>query len=286
MPFVLVGPTRPSRCRRCMVVFTPVGLRAPSGPSWLQTSGSPTVVPSFVFLWWNQWLCQDETGELRDKQVWARQENEQSKSFPHVHDKTTQHDVEMNMSFGYDFGQGWSAEERCNGSVSDAPQPSELATSSSLASTVLPAEVETAYDARFLLTFFSFQFAKLGIGKPQWLIGMRQTYWPLCQYAFCVVFPQTTPMLLHDPNKLFRLAPKSRMNGTTSNSIQLARDTDGCNICTKGCPNGLSGHGRPMLKSMSDLCKYWNFVRKRAPTICGVCMVIYTYSNVTPFQVS
>lgn len=60
------------------------------------------------------------------------------------------------MSSGYDFGWGWSAEERCNNFVSDASQPSELTTSSSLASVVLPVEIVTVYDACFLFTFFSF----------------------------------------------------------------------------------------------------------------------------------
>lgn len=73
-----------------------------------------------------------------------------------MHDETTQHDVGMNVSSSYDFDWGWSAEERCNGSVNDAPQPSELATPSSLASAVQPAKTMTAYDARFLLTLFSF----------------------------------------------------------------------------------------------------------------------------------
>lgn len=73
-----------------------------------------------------------------------------------MHDETTQHDVGMNVSSSYDFGWGWSAEERCNGFVSNAPQPSELATPSSLASTVRHVETVIAYDARFLLTLFSF----------------------------------------------------------------------------------------------------------------------------------
>ena len=98
-------------------------------------------------------------------------------------------------------------------------KPSELATLDFPISTARLARAMIAYVAHFLLTFFPFQLAKPKISQPQWLIGMHQTYWQSCQYAFCVDFPQMVPMLFHNSYGWFRLTSKSRINDTTNNSV-------------------------------------------------------------------
>ena len=77
------------------------------------------------------------------------------------------------MSFGYNSDQGWLAGERCDGSVSDDPQPSKPVTLEFHVSTIRLAEAVTAFDAHFLLAFFPVLLAKPGNGQPQWLIGMH-----------------------------------------------------------------------------------------------------------------
>ena len=76
------------------------------------------------------------------------------------------------MPFDYDSDQGWPAEKGCDGSMSNTPRPSELAGPNFPVLIVQLAKVVIALNAHFLLAFFPFRLAKLGIGRPQWLIGM------------------------------------------------------------------------------------------------------------------
>ena len=71
----------------------------------------------------------------------------------------------MSVSFGYDFGKGWLTEEGYDGFASNAPRPFELVTFDFSISTTRLIGVVTAFDAHFLLVFFPFRLAKLGIGR-------------------------------------------------------------------------------------------------------------------------
>ena len=104
----------------------------------------------------------------------------------------------MSIPFDCDSDQGWSAEKGCDGSVSNAPRPSEPATLNVSVSFIQLAEVVIAFEAHFLLVFFPFRLTKLRIGRPQWLTGM---YWPTCLYVFSSIFPKMAPMLLHNPSR-------------------------------------------------------------------------------------
>lgn len=106
----------------------------------------------------------------------------------HVHDEMTQRAIRMSMPPGYNFVLGWSIEQRYNDSASGLSQPSKLATPNSHALIVQLVGVGVTYGARFLLAFFTFLFAKLGVGQPQWMTKMWETCWQLCFYVFCV-FP-------------------------------------------------------------------------------------------------
>ena len=50
--------------------------------------------------------------------------------------------------------------------MSDVPRPFKPATLDFLISAVQLVEIVTAFDAHFLLAFFSFGLSKLGIGQP------------------------------------------------------------------------------------------------------------------------
>ena len=104
----------------------------------------------------------------------------------------------MSIPFDCDFDRGWPIEKECDGSVSNAPQPSEPTTPNFTVSVIRLVEVVIEFDTHFLLVFFPFRLAKPRIGRPQWLTRM---YWPTCLYAFSLIFPQTTPMLLHNPSR-------------------------------------------------------------------------------------
>ena len=69
------------------------------------------------------------------------------------------------MSFGYDSGKGWLTKEGYDGSASNAPRPFELVTFDFSISTTRLIGVVIAFDAHFLLVFFPFRLAKLGIGR-------------------------------------------------------------------------------------------------------------------------
>ena len=56
--------------------------------------------------------------------------------------------------------------------MSNAPRPSEPIDPNFPVLIVRLAKVVIALNAHFLLAFFPFRLAKLGIGRPQWLIGM------------------------------------------------------------------------------------------------------------------
>ena len=71
----------------------------------------------------------------------------------------------MSVSFGYDSGKGWLTKEGYDGSASNAPRPFELVTFDFSISTTRLIGVVTAFDTHFLLVFFPFRLAKLGIGK-------------------------------------------------------------------------------------------------------------------------
>lgn len=177
---ISIGLTGPPRCQICMGVPGLVGFGALSRPSWHQIGKNPIAIHFSTFFCWNQWPCWGETGQLRHKHVWASQESDQRKSFSHAYGETPLQVVGMIMLSGYDFSQGWSTEEGCDDSTSDAHWLFELITPDFSISTTQLFRSMTAYDFHFL-------FATPRIGRPQWLTGLHQTYQPLCQYAFCVV---------------------------------------------------------------------------------------------------